>query len=426
VIAQQPIVGDAKVAGGKHVRVILVVLQGAWLSHQRVDHVPVIDGVLAVARQTRHPLNEASRPPDFDHLGVDHHVDLHADQPTGDRVRITFDLNRAAAVDLDSADALPVIELAGRQLAQARLLLGELVGAPRVPLVDQRGQELFVLFAAGEVAVAAQEQRLVDGRFQVTVRRLNIAVLMCLADVDPLRLDLIVIHQVAVTPAKLAVLREVVNRRGQAVAAMPPRHTIQLPQGLLEAAAHRLERFREADRGELPIRVREREVIQQVIKRLAVDRDAQRVHVREVRRPQPARIVHLRKDDLLVGAVQAAPVAHPPLERPALRVGKPAGIALLQPGEQRERPQPRLAFQPGLDLRPDLDERVRPRSPIPRRCVVGRQPFCIAIFSSRLLIHASSPRRQAQPTAPTQQPPQFPHLSIRDHRNLHETRELRL
>jgi hypothetical protein len=48
VIAEQLIVGHAEVTGGKHVCVILVILQGARLAHQRVDHVAVIDGVLAI------------------------------------------------------------------------------------------------------------------------------------------------------------------------------------------------------------------------------------------------------------------------------------------------------------------------------------------------------------------------------------------
>jgi len=48
-IAEQLIVGHAEVTGGEHVRVILVILQGARLAHQGVDHMPVIDGVLAIA-----------------------------------------------------------------------------------------------------------------------------------------------------------------------------------------------------------------------------------------------------------------------------------------------------------------------------------------------------------------------------------------
>ena len=426
VITQQAVVGQAKMARGKHVRVILVVLQRPRLAHQRVDHVPVVDGVLAVARQTRHPLNQASRPPDFDHLGVDHHVDRHADQPAGNRIRIPLDLNRAAAADPDAADPPPMVELAGGQLAQAGLFLGELVSTPRVSLVDQRGEKLVVLFAAGEVAAATQEQRLIDGRFQVAMRRFDVAVLIRRSDVDPLRRDLIVVHQVAVTLAKLPVLRQVVDRRAEAVAAVGARRAPELPKGLLETVAHGLERFRETDRGKLPVRVGEREVIQQMVERLAVDGDPQRIHVREVRSPQPARGMHLRKDDLLVGTMQAAPIADSPLEGPPLRLGESAGIALLQPAEERERPQPRFGLQAGLDFRPDLDKRVRPRSPIAWRLAVGGEPLSIAILSSRFLIHARSPCRQPEPIPLGKQPPQLSHLSIRDHRNLRENKELRL
>lgn len=426
VIAQQLIVGHAKVARGKHVRLILIVFERPRFPHQRVDHVPVIDDVLAVARQSRHRLDLAARPPDFDHVGVDHHVNVHADQPTGNRIRVAADLNRAAAADLDAADTLPMIELARRQLAEARLLLGELVDAARIPFVDQPHQKLFVLLPAGEVAAATQQERLIDGRFQMAVRRLDVTVLMRLSSVDPLRLDLVVVHQVAVALAKLATLRKVVDRGAQAVAAMPPRHAAELPEGLLKAAAESLERFGETDRRELPIRVGEREVIQHVTQRLAIDRHAERVHVREVRCAQPARGMHLRKDDRPVRAVQTSPIAHPPLERPPLRVGESARMRLLQPGEQGERPQPRLCFESSLHLGPDVDKRVRPRPPIPWCGAVRRQSRRIAILPCRLLIHASAPRRHAQPIAPRQQPPQFPHLSIRDHRNLHVFKELRL
>ena len=46
VVAAQTIVGDAKVAGRKHVLPILVVLERARLADQRIDHVTVIDCVL--------------------------------------------------------------------------------------------------------------------------------------------------------------------------------------------------------------------------------------------------------------------------------------------------------------------------------------------------------------------------------------------
>lgn len=117
----------------------------------------------------------------------------------------------------------------------------KLVDSGRVPLVDQLREKLLVLFAAGEVATAAQEQRLIDDRLQVAVRRFDVAVLVRLARISPLRLDLVVVHQVTVTPTKLAIFREVVDRRAEAVAAMLAGHAAQFPKGLLESAAEGLE-----------------------------------------------------------------------------------------------------------------------------------------------------------------------------------------
>ena len=399
MLPQQLIVGHAKVARGKHVRVVLIVLQGPGLANQRVDDVPVVDGVLAVSRQAGHGLNLGPRPPDFDLIGVDYRVDGHPDQAAGDRVRVAANLDRAAAMDLDSVDAPPMIELARRQLAQTSQFLSELIGAARVPLVDQLLEELLVLGEAVEVAAAAEVERLIHRRLQVAVRRLDVAVLMRLAGVRPLRLDLIVVHQVAVPPAKLALFRQVVDRRAQAVAAMPAGHAAQLPKGVLDSAAHGLERFGEADGREFPVRVGEGEVVQQVVQRLAPDGDSQRVHVGEVRRPQPARIVDLGKHDGLPWAAQPPPVADAALQRPALRIGEPARPALLEPGEEGERPQPRFGLQSGLDFRPHVGERVGSGSPGARPPHLRGQALPIPILTSRLLIHACLPCRRGQAAA---------------------------
>ncbi|QDU95825.1 hypothetical protein Pla8534_36420 [Lignipirellula cremea] len=113
---------------------------------------PIIDGVFAAAQQARHRLNQDIAVADFDRVGVDHHVDAHPDQATGNRVRVPFDLNRAARVRLDAAQLLAMIKLIGRQLAEVRSLLGQLLLAARVALIEDRLQEMFVVFAAVEVA----------------------------------------------------------------------------------------------------------------------------------------------------------------------------------------------------------------------------------------------------------------------------------
>jgi len=202
----QLVVGHAEVARGKQVLVILVVVERAGLADQRVDHVAVVDRVLAAPGEARHPLHLGVPIEHLEVVGVDHDVHRVANQSAGDRIRVPLDLNRAAGADLDVADPLPVIELACRQLAEAGFFLSELVGSRGIPLVHQSAEERFVLFAAGEVAAAAQQERLIDDRLQVAVRRLDVAVLMCLAGIGPMRLDLVVVHQVLITRTKLAVL----------------------------------------------------------------------------------------------------------------------------------------------------------------------------------------------------------------------------
>lgn len=155
VVAAQLIVGHAEVTGRKHVLPILVVLEGPRLADQRIDHMTVVDRVLAAAGQTGHPPHLRVGMPDLHEVGVDHHVHLVPDQSAGNRIRVTLDLDRAAAADQYAADALPVIQPARRQFAQARFLFGE-PGRPRgVTLIGQPREEPLVLLAAGEVATAA-------------------------------------------------------------------------------------------------------------------------------------------------------------------------------------------------------------------------------------------------------------------------------
>jgi hypothetical protein len=425
VIAAQPIVGDAKVAGRKHVLPILVILERARLADQRIDHVTVIDCVLAVAGQAWHPLDFGPRIEDLDEVGVDQHVDLLPNQPARHRIRVALDLDRAAAADRDAHDMLPVIQLARWQLAKTRFLLGKFGPSRRVAFVDQPLKEPFVLLAVDKVAAAAQQQSLLDGRLEMAVRRFDVAVLVRLADVDALRLDLVVVHQVAVTSAELAILRKVVDRRTQAVATVFAGHAPQPPKRFLQPSAERLERLGEADRDGLPIRIGQREVIHQVVKRLPGNRHAQRVHACEIRRPQTARGMDLREHHLPAAAMPGPPVTNPTLERPPLRLGKSARITFLKPAEKRERPQAWLGLQASLDLRPYLGERVRPRPPRPPRLPLGGQPLPIPILPCRLLIHARLPCRRRQTLATRKQPSQFPYLSVLDHRNLLSVKELR-
>jgi len=104
-------------------------------------------------------------------------------------------------------------------------------------------QEVRVLFAAGKIATAAEQQRLIDGPLEVPVRRLGIAVFVRLPDVDPLAGHAVVSQQVAIASLELPCRGQVIHRRAQAVGAMPLGHTAQFPQRVLQSVGQRLERL---------------------------------------------------------------------------------------------------------------------------------------------------------------------------------------
>jgi hypothetical protein len=114
------------------------------------------------------------------------------------------------------------------------------------------------------------------------VGRFRIAVLVGLADVDPLPLHAVILQQILIPLTKLTLVRKVVYRRRETIAAMPPGNSPQFPEGVLQALTQRLEGFRRANRDRLPIGVGQREVVHQVGERLAGERHPQGIHVREI------------------------------------------------------------------------------------------------------------------------------------------------
>jgi hypothetical protein len=58
--------------------------------------------------------------------------------------------------------------------------------------------------------------------------------------------------------------------------------------------------------------VGQHEVVQQVCERLTLDRHLQFLHVREVRRAQPPRFMHLAEEYFLGWTVLGLPLPHPP------------------------------------------------------------------------------------------------------------------
>lgn len=426
VPALQLVISHAKTAIGKQVLAEAVVLKSARFSHQLIDDVPIVDGVLVAAYQPRQRLDVLPRVPNFHAISVELDIDFLADQAAVDRVGIAVNVNQAPRVHTHRRNSQAALLPLGRKRPEQ----GPFFGVPLMTRGVARGdnvlQKPHVLLAAGKVAAATQVQGLVHGRLEVSMRRLAVAVLVRLADVDPLARQAVVFQQTQVPRLKFAFGRQVVDRRGETIAAMPTRHAPQFPQRVLQAVGQGLERFRRAHRHRLPVRVGQHEVIDQVVERLTENRDSQRVHVGEVRSRQIPRVMHLLEHHRAGRAEQRSPLLDTPLERAAVaRVQLPRMLAL-EPVEQRLRLQTRLRLQPGLSQRPQFRQRIPPGA-------IGAAPLLgagkrsqRAILACRLLVHSSPPGCHRQPVLRIQIPKQLPYLSIRDHRKPPGGKELRI
>ena len=162
-------------------------------------------------------------------------------------------------------------------------------------------------------------------------------------------------------------LAEVAEGRREAVAAMLQRSAAERPEGILQALGERnVALAAQHDMGMLEARIGQPEMVEPVIQRLAGNGDGQVAHVGEVRQPEPAGLVRLAEDHLLLGPMQRPPGADPPLQRPpgpGAEFGMPPAHLL----EEGDRPQPGRGPQQRHDLAvPDSRQRVW-SAPLPRR-----------------------------------------------------------
>jgi len=294
VLVPQPVIGHPKAAVGEQILAIAVVLKRARLANQLVNDVPIVDRVLVTAHQPRQRVDVNARIPEFHAVGVQVGLDFLANQPAVDRVGVAVNMDQAPLVHADRQPQATILPLR-RKRPQCRQLLGVPLSPARIARRDDAFEKPQVFLSAVEVAAAAQMQRLIHRSLEVPVRRLAVAVLMWLADIDPLARQSVVVQQPSITGLEFTFGRQVVDRRAQAVAAMSPRHSPEFPQGVLQTVGQCLERLRRADGHRLPVGVREHEVIRQMLEAFAEDGDAQGIHVGEIRGRQITGGMHLAK-----------------------------------------------------------------------------------------------------------------------------------
>jgi len=415
LLPAQGVVGPAEAAGREQVVAVAVVGEGARLAHQPVDHVAVLDAMLAPTAQPRQPLHQPLAVPDLQVIGVQPRLDPLPDQAARHRVDVLAHVDGAAAIDAHP-QPLAGLQPPRRQRPQHRQLLGLPLAPAGVTLREQLPEERLVGGLAGKVPAAAQHQGLVQGPLELAVALLDVAVLVGLAGVDGLAAHPVVAQQGLVTLLEDLPVAPGGHRRRQAVGAVDLRDAAQLPPGVLHARAEALEALGEADRTRLPVRVGQHVVVHQVREGRARDRHAQVGAVGEVTGAQAAGPMHLGEEHFLGRAVQGPPALDVALQRPQLALGKPAGVLALEPVEQGLGLQAGVQGQLLLDLGPDLGEGVRA---CPPRTLHGShlagQAAEPAVLAGGLVVHAGLGRCLALGESPQVEAAEAAHLRIGDH-----------
>jgi hypothetical protein len=425
VLGLQRVISHAEHARREQFLPIAVLGKSPRLPHQPVDDVPVVHALLVPAPQTRQPFDQLLGIPDLHVLGIQADLDRLADEPTRHRVAVPLHMDQAALIHT-TTPPLARFQPPRRQGLQHGQLFRQSLTTIRVESVLQLTQKTVVLFSAGKIPAATQQQRLVHGLLESPVPLLDVAVLVAVGGLGLLADESVMTEQPLIPLGELLPLRQVVHRRTQPIRPVPPRHGPQLPQGVLQPFAQALETLREADRHRLPVRVGQHEVVDHVLERLPCNGYAQFVHVREIRRSQPPGFVHLAEEHFLGRPQRGPPTPHLPLQGPQLPLGEPTRVTTLQLAEDGLGLQTRLLFQHRANLRPDLGERIVPRRPVVRPSQLAGQLPQPPILTCRLVVHVRPRRRHGQRLACRQQPTQLPHLFVRDHRKPPSLRDLRI
>lgn len=114
---------------------ISVILKRPWFANQRINHMAIVDRVLATPQQAWHALHLTTRVPYRDRVDVNHDINPMSDQAARYRIRVAFDLNRTAAAHLDITNMVAVINLGRWKFAQLQLFLGKFLGPCRVAFI---------------------------------------------------------------------------------------------------------------------------------------------------------------------------------------------------------------------------------------------------------------------------------------------------
>jgi hypothetical protein len=379
--------------------------------------VPVVDAVLVAPPQPGQPFHLPLGVPDLDALGVQPGLDPLADRPAGHRVDVALHAHGAARLH-PRPQPLARLQATRRQRPQQGQFLGQSGLPPGVEAGEQLAQEDGVGVTAGEVAAAAQHQRLVQRPLELAVALLGVAVLVALARPDGLGRQGVVAQQGLVAPLERLRPPRGLHTGRQPVGAVQLRHAAQLPQGVLQALTEARVALGEADGARLPVGVGQDEVVEQVGEGQAGQGDAQVGAVGEVGGGQPAGVVDLGEEHLPGRAELGPPALDPPLKRPQLAVGEAAGVLPLQILEQRLGLEAGIEGQLLLDPGPGPVKGVLACPPGVLHSYLAWQPVQLPVGACGLAVDAGLGSGQRERHTLLQCLAQAQNLLVRDHRGL--------
>jgi len=410
----QQVVGHPEPAGGEHRIAVAVLLERPGLAHQPVDDVAVLDAMLAPAPEPGQGVQLPGPVPDVEGLGPDVDIDPLADQPAGQRVGVAADVDRAARID-PRLEPSGHLQPSGRQGRQDGHLFMETLLSVGVAPGHEPLEERLIVAPIGEIAAASGHQGLVDGLLEAVVTLLDIPVLVGLPWLDRLAFEPVMREQTLVSPGEHLGFGIAVDRRGQAIGAVPFGNPSQLPQGILQPLAEALEALGEADGAGLPVGVGEHEVIDHVVERLAEDGDAELGHAGEIRFGEPTRLMDLGEEDLPGRPFEGSPPFDPPLQAAELDVGEPPRIPALQVEEEGLGLEARVELEQFEEIGPDILERVLPGPPGVRDSSLTGQRVGVTVLACRLLVDLGPIGGVGERVFGLEQLPQPPELTIGDH-----------
>jgi hypothetical protein len=169
LLNQKTVVSPTKRLRRIQVGAVHVASERTRLADQPVDHVTVVDPMLVLTPQTRHPLDQLLCIPHLDLLDPDPDLDLLTDQTRWHRIRILLHADGTATLD---THLLPIhrFQTFPRQRPQQGSLLSELHRAAGIATSHHAKHQLPVCLSAGKVSTATQQQRLLHDLLEMAMR----------------------------------------------------------------------------------------------------------------------------------------------------------------------------------------------------------------------------------------------------------------